>query len=106
MGKDRQLSEVKRDYPPWPPGGETSPVAPVSPGLDNLTWVPQVGEVISYSYLLPTPPIEKSNFGKKKKNKHHEGVPGWLSQLSVDFGSSHDLTVCEFEPRIGFCTLL
>ena len=31
------------------------------------------------------------------------GEPGWLSRLSVDFGSGHDLTVCEFEPRVGLC---
>ena len=23
---------------------------------------------------------------------------------TLDFDSGHDLTVCEFEPRIGFCT--
>ena len=31
------------------------------------------------------------------------GVPGWLSQLSIrtlDFGSGHDLMVCESEPSI------
>ena len=33
------------------------------------------------------------------------GVPGWLSQLSDDFGSGHDLTVSEFEPRIGLTAL-
>ena len=31
------------------------------------------------------------------------GVAGWLSQLSIDSGSGHDLTVCEFEPHIGLC---
>ena len=29
------------------------------------------------------------------------GAPGWLSRLSADFSSGHDLAVCEFEPRIG-----
>ena len=29
------------------------------------------------------------------------GVPGWLSQLSTNFGSDHDLTVHEFKPHIG-----
>ena len=28
------------------------------------------------------------------------GAPGWLSQLSSDFGSGHDLTVREFEPHV------
>ena len=27
------------------------------------------------------------------------GSVGWAS----DFGSGHDLTVCEFEPRVGLC---
>ena len=31
------------------------------------------------------------------------GAPGWLSRLRSDFGSGHDLTVCEFEPRVGLC---
>ena len=29
------------------------------------------------------------------------GAPGWLSRLSVDFGSSHDLVVREFKPHSG-----
>ena len=36
--------------------------------------------------------------------KHDFAVPGWLSWLSADLGSGHDLAVCEFEPHIGlFC---
>ena len=31
------------------------------------------------------------------------GAPGWLSQLSANFGSGHDLSVCEFEPHIRLC---
>ena len=31
------------------------------------------------------------------------GAPGGLRQLSADFGSGHDLTVREFEPRVGLC---
>ena len=31
----------------------------------------------------------------------------WVSQSvkgpTLDFGSGHDLTVCEFEPRVGLC---
>ena len=33
--------------------------------------------------------------------KHFVGVPGWLSQLSADFSSGHDLTVFGFEPYVG-----
>ena len=29
------------------------------------------------------------------------GVPEWLSWLSADFGSGHDLAVRRFDPRIG-----
>ena len=34
---------------------------------------------------------------------NHEGAPGWLCQLSVglDFGSGHDLQVCEIEPYVS-----
>ena len=31
------------------------------------------------------------------------GAPGWLSQLSVQLGSGHDLMVREFEPHVGLC---
>ena len=27
-----------------------------------------------------------------------------VKHLTVDFGSGHDLTVGEFEPRVGLCT--
>ena len=30
---------------------------------------------------------------------HLGGSVGWAS----DFGSGHDLAVCEFEPRVGLC---
>ena len=33
--------------------------------------------------------------------KHFVGAPGWLSQLSADFSSGHDLTVFGFEPHVG-----
>ena len=29
------------------------------------------------------------------------GAPGWLSRLSIDFSSGHDLTVGGFEPGVG-----
>ena len=42
--------------------------------------------------------------GRKKKN-----LETWVAQsvkhLILDFGLGHDLTVCEFEPRIGFSTV-
>ena len=31
------------------------------------------------------------------------GVAQWIKYLSLDFGSGHDLAVCEFEPHIGLC---
>ena len=30
-------------------------------------------------------------------------APGWLSWLSVDFSTGHDLAVCELEPCIRLC---
>ena len=43
-----------------------------------------------------------------KKGTDEEGVKmrsAWVDQLverlTLDFGSSHDLTVCEFEPHMG-----
>ena len=33
-------------------------------------------------------------------------VPGWFSwlkHLTLDFGSSHDVIVCEFESHVGLC---
>ena len=32
--------------------------------------------------------------------KKFKGTPGWLSQLSIHFGSGHDLKVRDFEPHI------
>ena len=37
--------------------------------------------------------------------EHRSGVPGWLSQLSTQFNSGHDLRVCEFRPHIGLSAL-
>ena len=39
----------------------------------------------------------KSYYQVKEANL--KKAPGWLSGLRVDFGSGHDLTVCEFKPR-------
>ena len=30
-------------------------------------------------------------------------VAQWVKHLALDFGSGHDLTVREFEPRVGLC---
>ena len=30
----------------------------------------------------------------------------WLSRLASDFGSGHDLAVCEFKSRVGFWAVL
>ena len=35
--------------------------------------------------------------------KPDQWVPGWLSGLSPDFGSGHDLRVRGFEARVGLC---
>ena len=34
----------------------------------------------------------------------NSGVPGWLSWLSTDLGSGHDLTVCQFASHFGLCS--
>ena len=39
----------------------------------------------------------------KIKKTDNSGVPGWLSQLSIDFSSDHHLTACELEPHIRLC---
>ena len=44
-------------------------------------------------------------FPSSAKNDALVGAPGWLSRLSVDFGSGHDLMVREFEPCIGLCAV-
>ena len=28
----------------------------------------------------------------------------WVGHPTLDFGSGHDFTVCETEPRVGLCT--
>ena len=33
------------------------------------------------------------------------GAPGWLSRLSVYFGSGHDLMVHEIDPLVGLLTV-
>ena len=37
------------------------------------------------------------------KNQKSSQVPGWLSQLSVNFGSGYDLVVHQFETHTGLC---
>ena len=34
-------------------------------------------------------------------NKRKDGAPGWRSRLTVQLQPGHDLTVREFEPRVG-----
>ena len=40
--------------------------------------------------------------------KKHRFRGTWVAQsvehLTLDFGSSHDLMVCEFKPHMGLCT--
>ena len=40
---------------------------------------------------------------RRPKSNSHLGATGWLSQLSIDFSSGHDLAVHKFEPRVGLC---
>ena len=39
-----------------------------------------------------------------------KGRGTWMAQLvkclTLDFGSSHDLTVCDIEPRVGLCVAI
>ena len=55
----------------------------------------------------PDCPILQQDSGRKSQTVGSkgagEGVPGWLSHLSLHFGSGHDLTVCEFGPQVGLC---
>ena len=49
---------------------------------------------------------ERVQAGKGQKEGTEDlkwGAPGWLSRLSIRLGSGHDLTVREFELRIGLC---
>ena len=40
----------------------------------------------------------------EKLENLHTGALGWLSQLSTNFSSGHDLMVGEFEPHVRLCT--
>ena len=50
--------------------------------------------------------LSKINKQKLKKKENYGDI--WVARsvkpLTLDFGSGHDLTVCESEPRIGLCT--
>ena len=45
---------------------------------------------------------------KYKHFRIHKTVRAWVAQsvkpLTLDFSSSHDLTVCEFQPHVRLCT--
>ena len=52
------------------------------------------------------PHLENGGLGQHSvplKKFRVPGAPGWLSQLSADSSSGHDLLVCGFEPRVGLC---
>ena len=51
------------------------------------------------NFKLPTVPFLSLDFKKDCVT----GVPGWLSQLSVDLGSGHDLMAHEFKHHFGLC---
>ena len=54
------------------------------------------GDCLYYDSTIPAP--HPPQF-KMKIMGPLSGSVGWAS----DFGSGHDLTVCEFEPHIGLC---
>ena len=43
------------------------------------------------------------NLHQNVRNQGAPGVAQAVKRPTLDFGSGHDLTVCAFEPRIGFC---
>ena len=47
--------------------------------------------------------ISKANLRKQKQSPGCLGAQ-WVKRLTPDFSSSHDLTVCEMEPRSRLCT--
>ena len=67
-------------------------------GLQGYTLEP-LGQLLKIPhYKHPLRPV-KSSFKSSAG-----GAPGWLSQLTLDFSSGHDLTAHEVEPCIGLCT--
>ena len=52
---------------------------------------------------IPCPWIGRTNIVKMYKMCKMLGHLGGSVGLASDFGSGHDLTVCEFEPRVGLC---
>ena len=72
-------------------GANTKGQGPLPWGPSEVTQKPQV--------LLQGPFIHRA-WGLLRKGGR---VSGWLSWLSVDFSSGHDLELHEFEPHIGLC---
>ena len=48
--------------------------------------------------------LRKSFLRKQHNRGTHNWVVQWVNCPTPDLGSSHDLTVCDFDPYIGFCT--
>ena len=69
---------------------------------------------VSPSLSLPLPRLlsislsqNKKNFFLVKKGTKSLGEPEWLHWFKpppLDFGSGHDLEVCEIQPHVRFCT--
>ena len=64
--------------------------------------------------VLPWRTTDKGGFPREQNqsiqtNDEEPTQGAWMAPsvkcLTFDFGSGHDLTVCEFEPRIGFCSI-
>ena len=65
------------------------------PAAQTLLWLPVLGICVYFFFNV--------RFKMVDLKTDILGAPGWLSRLSVDFGSGHDLTVCELEPCMGLC---
>ena len=65
----------------------------------NVNWK----HLPSYFKLLKRVNIKNHSLVMKVRKFNSAGSPGWLSRLSIDCGSGHDLTVHWFEPHVGLC---
>ena len=92
VGHPRLHRGVVQGTVAWSPGplgcSPWSPEAPTTPPVLTTKNVPRRGQ---------TSPGEKTQL----RLRTLQGAPGWRSRLSVQLQPGHDLTVREFEPRVG-----
>ena len=43
-------------------------------------------------------------YDSRRRDRRGAWVAQSVKHPTLDFGSGHDLTVCEFEPHVGLCT--